>query len=100
METFDHVKRKQGDDVQLRRPYYVKFMPQQRWAMIYWDEREVIFARRDRVDAVWLRAHEYRALWPDDSPHIAYLSDQGLVSAEALEAEARRHAGESAPSPR
>ena len=94
--TFDHVKRKQGDDVQLRRPYYVKFMPQQRWAMIYWDEREVIFARRDRVDAVWLRAHEYRALWPDDSPHIAYLSDQGLVSAEALEAEARRHAGESA----
>lgn len=94
--TFDQVKSKQGDAAKLRRPYYVEFMPSKRWAMIYWDERRVVFARRDRVDSAWLRIHEYKALWPDDSQHMAYLSDQGLVTHTAFDAEASRHAGESA----
>lgn len=93
--AFEEAPLRGGASARLRRPYYQAFMPREHWALIYWDDREVVFVRRDKVDARWLRAHEYRALWPDDSPRLAYLVEQGRIQPRELGAEVLRHAAES-----
>ncbi len=41
-------------------PYHVAFMPRARWALVYQDERALVFARRDGVPRPWLAARELR----------------------------------------
>ena len=88
--SFDGLP-KDGAPVQVRRPYYSAYMPRARWALVYWDRRDMVFARRDRAPAAWLRAHEYLQLRPDDSERLAFDAVAGLIPDAALDAEVSRH---------
>jgi len=34
------------------------------WALVHWDDRALVYVRRDRVEAGWLDAHDYRTVDP------------------------------------
>ena len=48
------------------RPFYAVFMPEQRWAMIYWDKTGLVFVRRSSVPGTWLSSREFLYLKPGD----------------------------------
>lgn len=47
------------------KPFYQAYMPPEKWALVYWDDANVVMARRSSVDPVWLAGAEYRFLLPD-----------------------------------
>lgn len=75
------------------RPYYAAFMPESRWALVYWDGQDLLFARRDAVDRRWLSAHEFRAYRPDDEAQLALRLKKGEVSAREVARERARAGG-------
>ncbi|MBI3547570.1 MAG: hypothetical protein HY078_00820 [Elusimicrobia bacterium] len=80
-----------GTGVRLRRPYYVSFMPKDRWALIYWDEKALLFARRATVDDEWIHAHEYALARPRDDQARADALARNEIDPARLAAELRRH---------
>lgn len=78
----------------LWRPIARWFFPKTRWALLYWDEKALVFARRERVSARWLARHEYKALFPGDSRWLRLQVVRRRVPMTAVESEARRFLGE------
>lgn len=76
------------------RPWYLQYFPRQRWALVYWDEQALVFVRRDRADAAWLSAREYRWLLPRDEEARAEALRLGEIPPAALAAEEARHRAE------
>jgi len=48
------------------RPWYLSFLPKERWALVYWDAQALFFVDRRRVSKKWLEAYEYRYVRPYD----------------------------------
>lgn len=88
---------KDGAHLSLMRPFYIHFLPRQRWALVHWDSRALVFARRDAFDAAWVKAHEYRWFRPDDLSAAALAVDEGTEPFAALAAETNRWALSAAP---
>jgi len=82
------------------RPYYLSYMPVSDWALVYWDDKALLFARRASLPAKWLAAREYRLARPHDEDALADALSRGEVPARALEAERARRAGEAAEASR
>jgi len=68
-------------------------MPRNRWALLWWDDYAAVFARRDRVDAAWLKEREFVFLRPGDAEAAALLLCTGEFNREDLEAERKRIMG-------
>ncbi|MCX5795403.1 MAG: hypothetical protein NTY77_07920 [Elusimicrobia bacterium] len=45
--------------------YYLTYMPKAVWALVYWDDDNLVLVRRRSVDAGWLAGAEYSHLLPD-----------------------------------
>ncbi|MDD5628520.1 MAG: hypothetical protein PHU21_05620 [Elusimicrobia bacterium] len=45
--------------------YYLTYMPKAAWALVYWDDENLVLVRRGSVDARWLAGAEYSHLLPD-----------------------------------
>lgn len=80
-----------GSRRELSRPWYVSFLPRERWALVWWDRRALVFVERSKVPAAWLAAHEYRWLRPGDEEALADALARGEAPAEAVAAERARH---------
>ncbi|MDE2490811.1 MAG: hypothetical protein KGM24_08175, partial [Elusimicrobia bacterium] len=76
------------------RPWYTSYLPRARWALVYWDERALVFVDRAKVPKAWLAAHEYRWLLPGDEAARADALARGEIPRAALAAEEARHARE------
>ena len=76
------------------RPWYLRFFPRARWALVYWDGQALLFVDRTRVPAAWLSAHEYRWLLPGDGPARADALARGEIPRGALAAEEARERAE------
>ncbi|MBI3565010.1 MAG: hypothetical protein HY079_07435 [Elusimicrobia bacterium] len=76
------------------RPWFVAYLPRERWALVWFDGRALVFVDRAKVPAAWLAAHEYRWLRPGDEAALADARARGEVPEAALAAEAVRHAAE------
>jgi hypothetical protein len=50
------------------RPWYLFYLPRERWALVYWDNQALLFLERKSVPSEWLLRHEYRYLLPKDGP--------------------------------
>jgi len=46
------------------------WFPDERWAMVYWDDVAMILVRRSSVPGSFLAGREYRVLHPDDAAHV------------------------------
>lgn len=77
----------------IMRPSYLIFMPEKKWALVYWDRFSVLFARRSAA----LPA-EYRLLRPDDLEHARAELCAGKASPADAAAELDRQAAAAPPS--
>jgi hypothetical protein len=76
------------------RPWYVTYLPRDRWALVYWDDQALVFVDRAKVPADWLAAHEYRWTLPGDDAARDDARSRGEIPLGAAAAEAARHAEE------
>ena len=80
-----------GSRRELFRPWYVTYLPRERWALVWWDRRALVFVERSKVPAEWLAAREYRWLRPGDEEALADALARGEAPADAVAAERSRH---------
>jgi len=69
-------------------------MPRSDWALVYWDFDAIVVVRRSMVPAAWLKAHEYRYVWPRDLRYLGLLIMDGVVPLKDAEAEIDRYEAE------
>ena len=82
------------------RPYYLAYMPRADWALVYWDEKALLFARRKSVPAQWVDSHEYRLVRPHDQDAFEDARTRGEIPEKDLNGELTRHDRELAESSR
>ena len=80
-----------GTKRQFERPWYISYLPRERWALIYWDEQALVFVDRAKVPADWLAAHEYRWVLPGDEAARDDAYRRGEIPRLAFAAENVRH---------
>lgn len=68
------------------KPFYQAYMPSEKWALVYWDDGNLVMVRRSSVDPAWLAGAEYRFLLPD-----VVRVDTRKKSLPALRRELARH---------
>lgn len=76
-----------GRETPVERPYYVSYMPRERWALVWTDGTALVFVRRDRLPA---GLPEFRWLRPRDGAALALARAAGLVDEAALAEERAR----------
>jgi hypothetical protein len=86
-----------GTQRAVSRPWYMFYMPAADWALIFWDDKSLLFVDRGKAPAAWLAAHEYRWFKPKDEAAFEDAFKRGEIPAEALLKEKARHAAETAP---
>ncbi|MBI4059815.1 MAG: hypothetical protein HY403_00135 [Elusimicrobia bacterium] len=80
-----------GSRRELTRPWYISYLPRERWALVWWDVQALVFVDRARVPAPWLAAHEYRWWRPGDGEALSDALARGEAVAAEVEAERSRH---------
>lgn len=80
-----------GSRREMSRPWYVTYLPRDRWALVWWDRRALVFIERSKVPAAWLATHEYRWVRPGDEEALADALARGEAPADAVAAERARH---------
>lgn len=83
-----------GTTKTFRRPWYTAYLPLSHWALVYWDEKSMLFVSRQAVPASWLKDHEYRWYRPRDDAALQEGLERGEVPKAAWEAEKARHEDE------
>lgn len=78
---FEQVDRK-GGRTKVLRPSYLLFMPEEKWALLYWDAFSLVFARRGKPAAA-----EFRILRPGDLESVKLALCSGDLAKKAAEAE-------------
>ncbi|MBI5239065.1 MAG: hypothetical protein HY926_01195 [Elusimicrobia bacterium] len=73
------------------RPWHVFFMPKERWALVYWDPKAMLFVDRKKAPKDWLARHEYRYARPDDGAALMEGLRLKEVPKPAFLAEDERH---------
>ncbi len=74
------------------RPWFVSFLPRERWALVWYDGQALVFVDRAKVPSKWLGSHEYRWRRPGDAAALADARSRGEIPEAALAAEDSRHA--------
>jgi hypothetical protein len=82
------VERKGGSREMVMRPFYLFFYPRESWALVHFDDRALVFARRSAFDPAWVKAREYRWFRPDDlrAAQLDVLDGRAPFAAVAAEA--------------
>ena len=73
------------------RPWYLFYMPRERWALVYWDDQALFFVDRHAVASDWLMQHEYRYLHPGDDAAFQEALRLGEIMLKKLSEERHRH---------
>lgn len=69
---FPTIKRyPDGAQKEFKRPWHIAYMPHPEWAIVYWDEQVILFARRRAVPKAWLDAKELALARPKDEAAFA-----------------------------
>jgi hypothetical protein len=96
--TFPSLKRyPDGRTKPFLRPWYLSYMPRERWALVYWDRNALLFVRKDAVSSAWLSRHQYRYVHPFDDAAFAEALKRGEIPADGVADEKKRHQQELAP---
>ncbi|MBI4348986.1 MAG: hypothetical protein HY553_19265 [Elusimicrobia bacterium] len=75
----------------LIRPAWLFFVPKPDWALVHFDDAGMVFVRRKRAPADWLKRTEYTIHRPGDEEAARWLIKQGVAQAAVLAAEKSRH---------
>ncbi|UPT74401.1 MAG: hypothetical protein M0D55_01235 [Elusimicrobiota bacterium] len=66
-------------------------MPQDEWALVYWDRQVIIYVRRSKVPAAWVTEREFRLARPHDLRHTGLRVLSGWANLKDVEAEIERY---------
>jgi hypothetical protein len=80
-----------GSRRELTRPWYVTYLPRERWALVWWDAQALVFVDRAKVPSAWLAAHEYRWWRPGDGEALSDALSRGEARDAEIDAEKARH---------
>jgi hypothetical protein len=83
-----------GMKIPVLRPAYLVFMPEDKWALVYWDAFSLLFARRGKP----LPA-EFKILRPDDFDSVQLALCNGEIQKKAAEAELKLYRAAAAGAP-
>lgn len=81
-----------GSSRDFLRPYYVAYLPKTKWALVFWDDKALIFVRRGSVPRDWLNRHEFKYALPHDREARDNAVRRHEISREAVRSEFLRHA--------
>ena len=81
------------------RPAYLFYLPRKDWAVVYWDMKTVVLAKRGAVDPAWLAGREYKHLRPDDMQNAAAAALEGDIKMAEIREEAQRFSALAAAGP-
>ncbi len=76
------------------RAFSAAYFQRSSWALVYWDDRSLIFVRRGDPAYAGLLKEEYQVVNPDDTPHLAQAIRSGQVQVEEAMREVDRKLGE------
>ena len=79
-----------GTRRELTRPWYVSYLPRERWALVWWDAKALLFVDRNKAPAKWIEAHEYRWWRPGDEEALSDALSLGEAQPARVEAEKLR----------
>ncbi len=80
-----------GDpDAVVERAFSANHFPRQGWALVYWDDDAMVFARRSREYESVIARHEYRAVHPEDWRYLLAGVAAGHLQAGPILEELRR----------
>lgn len=82
------------------RPYYAVYMPKERWALVHWDEKALVFVRKQAALRRWTERLEFRYARPHDEAALRDALERGEAPAKQVEAEFRRRSSLDGPGPR
>lgn len=85
---------KDGKSKEFLRPWYLRYMPREKWALVYFDDKTLFFVRREAVDKKWLKAHEYKWLRPHDQAALQDARSRKEIPEKEYQQELIRHASE------
>lgn len=77
------------------RPYYLFFIPQDRWSLVYWDDLAMIFVSRSALPRAWLAEREYGVFHPGDIKALRRALAAEKLPKPVLRREICRHINES-----
>ncbi len=80
-----------GTTREFSRPYYTAFMPKEKWALVYFDEKALFFIRRGALSERELAPIEYRLIRPGDEAALRDALSRGEIDSAKLEEERARH---------
>ncbi|HAH08004.1 MAG TPA: hypothetical protein DCM05_16010 [Elusimicrobia bacterium] len=83
-----------GSQREFRRPFFIEYFPRKDWALLHFDAKALVFARRSAFPPESIAPLEYRLLRPRDEEALADALERGEVDRKALEAERRRFAAD------
>lgn len=92
----NHRQMVQDPRLKIFRPADRYFMPEESWALVYWDSRAMLFVRRGKVPSGWLERHEYKILYPKDWDFLALKIRRKEILPGAARREAKRYFQETA----
>lgn len=75
-----------------KRPFYLSFMPREKWALVYWDKKSLLFVRRGVLETKGLSRLEYKLARPGDGEALADALVRKEVDTDSLASERLRHA--------
>lgn len=92
----NHRQMVQDPRLKIFRPADRYFMPEESWALVYWDSLSMIFIRRGKVPSGWIERREYKLLYPKDFQFLSLKIREKEIAFASVEAEARRYSQETA----
>ncbi|OIO09313.1 MAG: hypothetical protein AUJ52_06680 [Elusimicrobia bacterium CG1_02_63_36] len=75
-----------------QRPFYLSFMPREKWALVYWDAQALLFVRREVLEVKRMSALEYKLARPGDEEALADALARGEIDTDLLAKERERYA--------
>ena len=79
-----------GSQEVFKRPYYLFYMPKKDWALIYWDEKTLLFVKRSAIGEERMPA-DFELLRPGDEEIVEDAASRGEIDADRLRREALVH---------
>jgi hypothetical protein len=78
----------------LWRPIDVYFMPQNEWALVYWDSQSVVWVRRSSAPRDWLLRNEFSSIFPGDTQFMSLRVLSGALPLASASKEVSRYVRE------
>ncbi|GAB4029132.1 MAG: hypothetical protein Fur0012_03080 [Elusimicrobiota bacterium] len=80
-----------GEDYAVNTPLYVLQLPPQKWALVYFDRKNIVAVKRDSVSSQWLKKNEYIFIGPNKLDGLEYPLYRGEIELEKIRAEIIRY---------